>query len=109
MSICKDDGNIPRLPLLNRPFQLLVFTETLTTTNELPKGHLIVAIVPLTIASAHTKSFLKTVVVIELKFFFFISKHLPNNFIVFQQRLKIRHFLLYPSTTLNKLKFHGTN
>ena len=75
-------GNIPRLPLLNRPLQLLLFTETFMTTNELPKGHLIVAIVPLTIASCHTKSFLKIVVVIELKSFFFISKHLLDNFIV---------------------------
>jgi len=61
----------------------------LTTANELPKSHLIVAIVPLTIASPHTKSFLKTVVVIELKSFFFISKQLLDNFIAaLQQRLK---------------------
>src|SRR6185436_12917727 len=94
---------IPWPPLLNLLLHVLLFTVTLTTTNIPPKGQLSVLTVSLNIAFPHTKSFTKCVCVIKLKSFIFICEHLPNNFIVLQQRLKIRHFFLHPSTTLNKL------
>ena len=95
---------IPWPPLLNLLLHILLFTVTLTTANIPPKGGLSVVTVPLNIAFPHTKSFMKSVcVVIKLKSFIFVCEHLPNNFIVLQQRLKIRHFLLHPSTTLKKL------
>ena len=94
---------IPWPPLLNLLLHVLLYTVTLTTANIPLKGQLNVLTVPLNIAFPHTKSFTKKLCVIKLKSFIFVCEHLPNNFIVLQQRLKIRHFLLHPSTTLNKL------
>lgn len=73
------------------------------------KGHLVVATAPLTIASPHTKSVLKTIVVVELKSILFISKHLPKNFICTPAKTQDQAFPHVSSITLNKLKFHTTN
>jgi len=94
-------SNIPWLPLLNLPLQLL-FVETFTTANKLPKGPLIVAVAPLTIAFPNTKSFPLSVFVIKQISLCFTTKYLPNNFIVLQQRIKTQHFLLYQSATFEK-------
>ena len=90
-------------PLLNLFLYALLFMVTLTTASIPPKGQLSVLTVSLNIFFPHTKSFTKCVCVIKLKSFIFSCEHLPNNFIVLQQRLKTRHFFLHPSTTLNKL------
>ena len=95
---------IPWPPLLNLILHVLLFTVTLTTANIPPKGQLSVLTVPLNIAFPHSKSFTKTICVIKLKCFVLVSEHLPNNLIV-----KIHHFLLHPSTTLNQLNIHTAN
>ena len=72
-SRASNTSNISRLPLLNLPLQLPLFAETFTTANKLPKGPLIVAVAPLTIAFSHTKSFPPSVFVIKPISFFFTT------------------------------------
>jgi len=68
-----------------------------------------VVTVPLNIAFPHTKPFAKSVCIIKLISFIFVSEYLANDFTVLHQILKICHFLLHLSTTLNKLNIHIEN
>jgi len=89
LSTASTTSDIPRPPLLDLPPHLLLCAETFTAANKLPKGPLIVAVVPLAVFLSHTKSFLISVVVIKLKSVVLTAKHLHNNFTVLQQRIII--------------------
>ena len=85
------------LPIFSLPLHVLLFTATFTTTDKFPQNYLLVRFISLNIAFSHTKAFLKSILVIELKTFILAMKHPADNVYVHIQTVStyIGHLFLH--------------